>query len=153
MTTVYVVVENDWQYNDETFYQPEGSPGYPQAAFRTRAAADAEAVRRTVARVAGRADVLEYTSDHRDWWDETFIMPWYAWRDWVRDLGVDPPVLRTDPDANDADTPWDDVEAAREDWTAWWKTASKTMTPDQLAAVVSTMKLNFYSVEAVELVD
>jgi hypothetical protein len=45
---VYVLMEEGWEYNDETFFHPESGSGTPTKVFPTQEAADTECNKRNV---------------------------------------------------------------------------------------------------------
>jgi hypothetical protein len=82
MTTLYVVMENSFEYNDETYYQPEGGGGLPRAAYTTLAKAE-KALNAINARWLRENNPREYSA-----YGEELIAP--KNRALVRALGVDP---------------------------------------------------------------
>lgn len=48
MSNVYVLMEEGWEYNDETFFHPESGSGTPHVVFDTQEAAGAECNKRNL---------------------------------------------------------------------------------------------------------
>ncbi len=48
MSYVYVLMEEGWEYNDETFFHPESGSGSPRKVFTTQEAADKECQKRNI---------------------------------------------------------------------------------------------------------
>ncbi len=48
MSTVYVLMEEGWEYNDETFFHPESGSGTPRKIFTKQEDADKECQKRNI---------------------------------------------------------------------------------------------------------
>jgi hypothetical protein len=48
MSNVYVLMEEGWEYNDETYFHPDSGSGTPTKVFGTQEAADVECNRRNL---------------------------------------------------------------------------------------------------------
>jgi hypothetical protein len=48
MSNVYVLMEEGWEYNDETYFHPDSGSGTPTKVFETQEAADVECNKRNL---------------------------------------------------------------------------------------------------------
>ncbi len=142
MSYVYVLMEEGWEYNDETYFHPESGSGTPRKIFNSQEAADKECQKRNVASLRelfenGEANQYFYS------FDDILPYPDRKERDYRKKLeaaveklfGMDVEALNDKLDNQESIQPA--ADATDEDW----------------AVLLSMLTLNFWNVVECEKED